>query len=117
MTNTNTAPDANNSLQVAFRLLDEMDYFLESLIENKPITWTDTTTGIKRLATPLETLTDLQDKALFLRLELETLQGKLTNIKVMAREILAIQHEHKADPVVLPVVDLRNKDYPHKRGS
>ena len=75
MTNTNSAPDANNSLQVAFRLLDEMDYFLE------------------------------------------TLQEKLTDIKAMAREILAINHEHKADPVVLPVVDLRNKDYPHKRGS
>ena len=117
MTNTNTAPDANNSLQVAFRLLDEMDYFLESLTENKPIEWTNTTTGIKRSATPQETLADLQDKALFLRLELETLQEKLTNIKAMAREILAIQHEHKADPVVLPVVDLRNKDYPHKCGS
>ena len=117
MTNTNTTPDANNSLQVAFRLLDEMDYSLESLTENKPIEWTDTTTGIKRLATPQETLADLQDKALFLRVELETLQGKLTNIKAMAREILAINHEHKADPVVLPVVDLRNKDYPHKRGS
>lgn len=117
MTNTNTTPDANNSLQVAFRLLDEMDYFLESLTENKPIEWTYTTTGIKRLATPQETLADLQDKTLFLRVELENLQGKLTNIKAMAREILAIQDEHKADPVVLPVVDLRNKDYPHKRGS
>ena len=117
MTNTNTTSDANNSLQVAFRLLDEMDYFLESLTENKPIEWTYTTTGIKRLATPQETLADLQDKTLFLRVELENLQGKLTNIKAMAREILAIQDEHKADPVVLPVVDLRNKDYPHKRGS
>ena len=117
MANTNTAPDANNSLQAAFRLLDEMDYFLESLTGNKPITWTDTTTGIKRLATPQETLTDLQDKALFLRVELETLQGKLTNIKAMAREILAINYEHKMGPIVLPVVDLRNKDYPHKRGS
>ena len=117
MTNTNTTPDANNSLQAAFRLLDEMDYFLESLTENKPIEWADTTTGIKRLATPQETLADLQDKTLFLRVELENLQGKLTNIKAMAREILAIQYEHKMDPIVLPVVDLRNKDYPHKRGS
>lgn len=117
MTNTNTTPDANNSLQVAFRLLDEMDYSLESLAENKPIEWTDTTTGIKRLATPQETLADLQDKTLFLRVELENLQGKLTNIKAMAREILAINYEHKMDPIVLPVVDLRNKDYPHKRGS
>ena len=117
MTNTNTAPDANNSLQAAFRLLDEMDYFLESLTGNKPITWTDTTTGIKRLSTPQETLTDLQDKALFLRLELETMQENLTDTKAMAREIPAINHEHKADPVVLSVVDLRNKDYPHKCGS
>ena len=100
MTNTNTAPDANNSLQVAFRLLDEIDYFLESLIENKPITWTDTTTGIKRLATPQETLADLQDKALFLRLELETLQEKLADIKAMTQEIPAINHDHKADPAV-----------------
>ena len=43
--------------------------------------------------------------------------GQRATIKAMAREIPAINHEHKADPIVLPVVDLRNKDYPQTRGN
>lgn len=86
MNNTNTATNTESHLNCALSLLDEVDYFLDCLIENKPIEWTDST-GRKSISTTEETLLNIQDKALFIRIEIEDAQRKQAALNELLKRL------------------------------
>lgn len=48
-----------------------IESYVDSLIYKKPIIWTNMSTGEKGIATTEQTLFDIQDCILFIRMELE----------------------------------------------
>lgn len=51
--------------------LETIELQINYLLENKPIIWTNTTTGEERIATLRETLSFINDNILFIQMELE----------------------------------------------
>ena len=86
MNNTNTATNTESHLNCALSLLDEVDYFLDCLVKNKPIEWTNST-GRKSISTTEETLLNIQDKALFIRIEIEDAQRKQAALNELLKRL------------------------------
>lgn len=97
MSNTNHQTELKNAFNASFSLLDELDYFIDCLTQGKVVEWHYSSTGVTRTATTLETLSDIADKLLFLRIELEAQQERLERLDEVINQLTELVNEVSHD--------------------